>query len=315
MTQARILVCGAGGFLGSHICQHFSQTGDGVAAVGHAPAVMAPELYGALAFFWQISLPDRAIAQILTDFAPDVLIYCAGTASVPDSFQAPYSDFQNSVDACAFTLEALRRYAPSCQFVFLSSAALYGNSNQMPIPESTAIAPVSPYGYHKQICEILIEEYSKLYGLRTAILRIFSAYGERLKRQVIHDICQKLFDPNLAQIEMHGTGRESRDFIHAADVAAAIECIIRSGATGIYNVGSGQQTRISDLVGLLSHLSQGQTQDQRICQFNQKTRPGDPVNVEADITKLKQLGFTPSVTLVEGLQKYWSWFTSEKGDS
>jgi len=311
MTQDRILVCGAGGFLGSHICQHFSQKGYAVAAVGRAPKEPAPELYGALDFFSSISLPDWAIAQILTEFAPDVLIYCAGTASVPNSFQAPYTDFQHSVDACAFTLETLRQYTPNCQFIFLSSAALYGNSQQMPISESTAIAPVSPYGYHKQICEILIEEYSKLYGLRTAILRIFSAYGERLKRQVIYDLCQKLFDPTVVRIELYGTGQESRDFIHAADVASAIECITCAGATGVYNVGSGRQTPISELVRLLSHLSN----HQKIYQFNQQIRPGDPVNVEADITKLKHLGFMPSVTLVEGLQKYWSWFTSEKGDS
>ncbi|HEY9642513.1 MAG TPA: NAD-dependent epimerase/dehydratase family protein [Coleofasciculaceae cyanobacterium] len=311
MTQARILVCGAGGFLGSHICQHFSQRGYTVAAVGRAPKQTVPELYGALDFFSSISLPDGAIAPILTEFAPDVLIYCAGTASVPHSFQAPYTDFQHSVDACAFMLETLRQYAPNCQLIFLSSAALYGNSQQLPISESTAIAPVSPYGYHKQICEILIEEYSKLYGLRTAILRVFSAYGERLKRQVIYDLCQKLFDPTVVRIELHGTGQESRDFIHAADVAAAIECVICAGVTGVYNVGSGQQTSISKLVQLLSHLSN----HQKIYQFNQRIRPGDPVNVEADITKLQHLGFMPSVTLVEGLQKYWSWFTSEKGDS
>jgi UDP-glucose 4-epimerase len=309
MTQARILVCGAGGFLGSHICQHFSQKGYSVGAVGRAS--IAPEICGSLDFFLQMNLPDQAIRQIVSEFNPGVLIYCAGTASVPNSFQAPYADFQHSVDACAFTLETLRQYAPNCQFVFLSSAALYGNSNQLPIPESTAIAPVSPYGYHKQICEILIEEYSKLYGLRAAILRIFSAYGERLKRQVIYDLCQNLFDPNLAQIELHGTGKESRDFIHAADVAAAIECITSAGATGIYNVGAGQQIPISKLAQILSHVSDRQ----KNYRFNQRIRPGDPVNVEADITKLKQLGFTPSVTLVEGLQKYWLWFISEKGDS
>ncbi|NJR64630.1 MAG: NAD(P)-dependent oxidoreductase [Leptolyngbyaceae cyanobacterium CRU_2_3] len=311
MTQARIIVCGAGGFLGSHICQHFVQQGHVVAAVGRSPKMPTAAGSGNLAFFAQMNLPDGALSQILKDFSPDVLIYCAGTASVPQSFQAPHTDFQNSVESCAFTLETLREYPKDCHFVFLSSAALYGNSNQLPIDEFAAISPVSPYGYHKQICEILIEEYANLYGMQTAILRIFSAYGERLKRQVIHDLCQKLFDPHLEQIELYGTGQESRDFIHASDVATAIDCIIRSGVTGVYNVGSGQQTSISELAQILSRLSNRQ----KHYRFNQQIRSGDPVNVEADITKLKRLGFTPSVTLVEGLQKYLSWFTSEKGYS
>lgn len=302
----RLMILGAGGFLGSHICQYFHDKGDAIAAVGHAPAFPS-QIHPDPVPFVPLSLPDEAIAPLIRNFAPHVLIYCAGTASVPQSFQSPYQDFKATVEACAFTLEALRVCQPSCQLIFLSSAALYGNSNHLPIDESTAVMPVSPYGYHKHLCEILIEEYSKLYGIQSAILRIFSAYGERLQRQVIHDLCQKIFDPAIDPIELHGTGQESRDFIHASDVARAIDCIIQAEAIGTYNVGTGQQTSISELVRHLTELSERP----KSCQFNQRTRPGDPVNVEADITKLKHLGFTPSVTLVEGLKKYLSWFAAE----
>jgi UDP-glucose 4-epimerase len=305
MSRKRLLIVGAGGFLGSHFCDYFLERAYSVAAIGQGSAL---ERQNRLAILAPMRLPDAAIVEVLRQFAPDVLIYAAGTASVPQSFQAPYDDFQRAVNPLAFVLEMLKIHAPQCRLIFLSSAALYGNSNQLPIDEGVAIAPVSPYGYHKQICEVLIEEYTKLYGLQATTLRIFSAYGERLKRQVIYDLCQKLFNPQIDRIHLHGTGAESRDFIHAWDVAGAIECMIQSQALGVYNVGTGQQTTIAQLVQLLTRLS-GQSKPYH---FNQLTRSGDPINVEADITKLKHLGFAPSVTLVEGLQKYLSWFTAEK---
>ena len=211
MRAERVLITGAGGFLGSHIAHHFGALGHSVAAVGRF-AVTASGT-GSYPNLWKLggmTLPDQALHAIIRDFRPTLLVHCAGTASVADSMQQPYQDFCKTVQVCAFTLEAVRSCAPDCRFVLLSSASVYGNPESLPIPETAPLRPVSPYGYHKMLCETLAEEYATLHGMKVAVLRIFSAYGERLRRQVIHDICLKFADPATAGVEVFGTGHESR---------------------------------------------------------------------------------------------------------
>ena len=199
----RVLVTGAGGFLGSHICTHLAQEGNSVAAVDRfSPTPDMPELFPRLSGFFEICLPDDTFATLLRQFQRTILVHCAGSASVPYSVQHPYDDFRLSVELTAFILENLRQYLPSCHFIFLSSAAVYGNPKGLPIREDAACLPISPYGYHKHICEKLCEEYRTLFGIRSSVLRIFSAYGERLRKQVIFDLCRKFSDSSMETVEI-----------------------------------------------------------------------------------------------------------------
>ena len=140
--------------------------------------------------------------------------------------------FSRQQGVTAFLLETLRTYLPSCRFVFLSSAAVYGNPQQLPSPRRSPCHPISPYGYHKYICEMLCREYGSIYSIKSSVLRIFSAYGERLRKQVIFDLCRKFSDPALKTVEVYGTGDETRDFIHARDIAQAIDRIHAGEASG-----------------------------------------------------------------------------------
>lgn len=306
MKKQRILVVGAGGFLGSHLCDYFCEQQYAVAGVGRSPNRLTKATFHQLGFFHALTLPHPDFADIVAAYQPEVMLYCAGTASVPASFQAPYDDFRRSVEICAFTLETLRTQAPDCAFYFLSSAAIYGNASIVPTHEQVACTPVSPYGFHKQVCELLIQEYVQLYGLQASVLRIFSAYGERLNRQVIHDLCRRFRDASIAKVELFGTGQEGRDFIHASDIARAIECIILSQTPDLYNLGSGQAIAIADLAYLIQTIAGSS----KAIEFNQQTRGGDPFTMEADISKLKQTGFTPTVSLHDGVKRYWDWFIS-----
>jgi UDP-glucose 4-epimerase len=216
----------------------------------------------------------------------------------------PYTDFQRTVDVCAFTLETVRREVPDCRFILLSSAAVYGNPTQLPVREHSPVEPVSPYGYHKRMCETLVDEYRTLHCISAVVLRIFSAYGERLRRQVVFDLCRKFNNPGSDVVEVYGTGQESRDFIHATDVAQAISCIVLGNATGYFNLGSGKQTTIANLV---NQIKKSMNSDKDI-HFTGQIRPGDPLCWEADINQLKSLGFSPSITLDAGIKKYCDWF-------
>lgn len=304
----RILVTGAAGFLGSHICTYFGKRGHSIAALDKfSPAHIPVELFPNLSGFFSISLPDNTFATILRQFEPSLLVHCAGSASVPYSMQEPYDDFRQSAGMTSFILETLRKHMPECHFVFFSSAAVYGNPGTLPVREKTPCRPISPYGYHKHVCELLCEEYTSLYGIKSSVLRIFSAYGERLRKQVVFDLCRKFSDPLQDTVNVYGTGDETRDFIHAGDIAQSVERIHFSGDSGVFNIASGTQTRISEIAEMIRDCFRSE----KNIIYSGTSRPGDPLYWEADISRITSLGFRQGVPLDEGIRKYCTWFEAE----
>jgi UDP-glucose 4-epimerase len=305
-----ILVTGGGGFLGSHICHYFGQRGHRIAAIDRvvAPTETA-DIYPNLSNFHAMTLPDDRFITILKEFRPSLLIHCAGSASVPYSMQHPYEDFQQAAGVTSFLLETLRTSLPSCRFVFLSSAAVYGNPQQLPIAEKTHCHPISPYGYHKYICEMLCREYESMYSIKSSVLRIFSAYGERLRKQVLFDLCRKFTDPSAEIVEVYGTGAETRDFIHARDIAQAIDRIHAGEASGVFNVAAGIQTRISEIAEMIKKCFHSTKE----IVYSGSTRPGDPLCWQADISKIASIGFRREIPLDEGIGAYCRWFGTENG--
>jgi UDP-glucose 4-epimerase len=306
----RILVTGGGGFLGSHICHYFGQRGHSIAAIDRlsVSAEMAG-MYPNLRTFYTMDLPEKTLVSIIGEFQPELLIHCAGSASVPYSMQEPYEDFQQASGVTAFILETLRKNMPSCHFIFLSSAAVYGNPTKMPVREDSPCQPISPYGYHKYICEMLCQEYESIYNIKSSVLRIFSAYGERLHKQVIFDLCRKFSDHSSSRVELFGTGNETRDFIHAGDIAQTIDRIQAADASGVFNVASGVQTRISQVVEMIKDCFHS---NKEIC-YSGSHRPGDPLYWQSDISRLSSLGFRQEVSLQEGIENYCRWFESVYG--
>lgn len=304
----RVVVTGAGGFLGAHICRYLGQKGFEIAAVGRFSQSFF-NIGADVGLYQQIpmELPDQKFTQLIEDFKPRLLVHCASSASVIQSVQKPYDDFRSSVDICASILDAVRHKAPDCKTVLLSSAAVYGNPGSVPIVETAPIVPISPYGYHKWMGEILADEYGQLYGLSIVVLRIFSAYGEGLKRQVVFDLCKKINNLALEEVEVYGTGAESRDFIHAQDIARAVELLYRSKAEGCFNVASGVQTKIAELVELVKRC----LASSKAVRFTGHVRQGEPLYWQADISKLSALGFSPQVALPEGIGAYCCWFAKD----
>lgn len=299
------LVTGAAGFLGRHVVRRFLEAGWGVAGLD-AASPGAAALPANVAYH-QLSLPSSALGSVIVAASPDVVIHCAGSASVPVSLESPAIDFRGNTVLTFEVLDALRMFAPRCRFVLLSSAAIYGDPVALPVREEHAAAPLSPYGMHKQQCEMLCAEFSRFFGVSTAVARIFSAYGPGLKRQVVWDICQRALTQK--ELPMHGTGAESRDFIHAADVAHALFTLATAApAHGeIYNVASGRETTIAELVSLLTAELAPELQPR----FDGKATKGNPLNWRADISKIGALGFAPRVSLEEGVREVARWARAE----
>jgi UDP-glucose 4-epimerase len=300
-----VLITGVTGFIGRYIAREFAQAGWSVVGLGTRPPENAPTQY--LLGYYQLTLPSPDLAILIEQLQPQVCIHCAARASVPLSVSEPKADFTDGVVVTFNLLDALRLHAPQCRVIYLSSAAVYGNPKTLPVNESHSLNPISPYGYHKLICEQLCREFFQVYGLLTATVRIFSAYGPGLRRQVIWDICHKaLTNPVL---NLQGTGNESRDFIHSRDIAKALYLLTEKAPchADVYNLASGTETSIKELVNLILE----QLKLDIPVHFEGTIPIGNPLNWKADINCLKKLGFLPEVTLDRGISVYTQWCRAE----
>ena len=296
----KILITGAAGFIGRYAAKEFAQFGYRTIGVDWNQATDSFCKVWNIHEYKSIHLNSDTVDDAIVSYQPDFIIHCAGSASVPFSNTNPKEDFNSSVLLLMNVLDSIRRHQLKCRLIFLSSAAVYGNPQHLPISESHPLNPISPYGYHKMLCETLLQEFSQLYGLESCAVRIFSAYGNGLKRQVVWDISQKAL--NGTKIELMGTGQESRDFIHVTDIALALRIITENAdfKAEAYNIASGQNIKIQDLVeNILKALKL-----KRQIRFSGVVRQGDPITYRADINSLSSLGFRQKISFEQGIRDF-----------
>lgn len=296
-----ILIIGSEGFIGSHLVEYFNEQNEAV--IGADIKAVQKEHYV------QVNPYEPDYDAIFSAYSFSLCINASGSANVKFSFAQPKIDFDSNTMTVFRLLNAIRVHQPTCKFINLSSAAVYGNSSNKPLQEDTACKPVSPYGYHKWYAELICKEYADLFNLHTCSARLFSVYGEQQEKLLFWDMWQKfLNNPN--QIELFGTGNEARDFLYVIDIAKALFIIYKKGnfdGTAI-NVASGKATAIKDAAELFfKKLNNNITYN-----FSQHAKQGDPDILAADINKLASLGFTSSYQLSEGLEKYIQWLQEKK---
>ncbi len=291
----KILVIGSKGFIGSHCVDFFLKENE----VWGCDVILDYNTPNYLS----IDAVDSDFLGIFEQCQYDVCINCSGAANVPFSLEKPFGDFKLNTFNVFKLLEAIRKYSPNCKFITMSSAAVYGNPEALPITEEQKRMPVSPYGYHKVMAEMICEEYSRSWGIKTCCLRIFSAYGPRLKKQLFWDLYHKIKDQE--EPTLWGTGRESRDFIYISDIIKIINLAIsHSKFDGeVINVANGKQITIAEVADTVRKVSGTNKQ----IKFNGEERKGDPINWEADISVIKSWGYEPSIELEEGVKMYVQW--------
>lgn len=278
----RVLISGSGGTLASAF-------GRGAAAQGHQVVglIRARDSAGAAGFPQQeLPLLPGPVAATLEDFRPDVVFHGAGASSVPQSFVEPERDFESSLGTWQALLEGVRLSDLRPLVIFPSSAAVYGNSSNQPIAESSAISPVSPYGFHKAACELLAREYAECFGMRLLVPRIFSIFGSSQRRLLIWDIYKQCVGSS-HEVMLAGTPEASRDYLSMDDAVRAMLGLASSdlgsaGSATFLNLASGQAQRLGDVAKRVVELA-GVACPVR---FSGTVRRGDPVRWQAQITEL-----------------------------
>ena len=290
---------GAAGFIGRHCCRYMADSGYSVFGMDRFTFPEAAH-YG-IEHWLQCDILRDDLRKCETP-EMDGIIHCAGSASVQYSFEEPAGDFAANVATTAKMLEFAQ--LTGCRaFVLVSSAAVYGYTGAGAIGEERSPSPVSPYGYHKRMAELLCASYGANFRVPSICVRLFSVCGPGLRKQLFWDACVKAAQ---GEFSFYGTGRELRDWLHVEDAARLLGMAIdhASPACPVTNGGSGTGVSVRTALEILGRNWNGSMTPA----FSGEERRGDPSSFVADASRVKEWGFLPSIPLDAALCDYVEWF-------
>jgi UDP-glucose 4-epimerase len=301
----RTLVTGGAGFIGSNLVDALLARGDDVVVVDDLSTGRRSNLDGALERGAALHHADvreaAAVREILASERPAVIFHLAAHIDVRRSVSDPASDAQINVEGTINLLEAARE-AGVRRLVFASTGgAIYGESTVVPTPETEPPSPLSPYGQSKYAAEGYCRLAATLHGLSTISLRYANVYGPRQdplgEGGVIAIFCGRLREGGRPTI--FGDGMQTRDYIYVKDVVDATLAAAGSAATGSYNVGTGRETSVLELVEGLRQLAGSHD----FSPEHEAARLGEVHRSCLDPQLAgTTLGWSPSTSLAEGLR-------------
>jgi UDP-glucose 4-epimerase len=307
MTDGSVVVLGAAGFIGRHVARALAGKGCRVLGVGHGQWTASEWRQWGLADWLEADIGLDALSRITVGNTPVCIVHCGGSGSVSYSYGNPLADFKRAAESTAAALEWIRlNCADSSRFVLVSSAAVYGDQGDSDATETSLRAPISPYGVNKAAAEALCESYSRFFGVSSSIVRLFSVYGEGLRKQLLWDALNKF---NAGQSQFFGTGNELRDWIHVSD---ASELLAMAGLSvqptfEVYN-GGFEHASTREVLSQLA-VAYGCTD---AVFFNGESHKGNPRRLTSDCGHARRLlNWRPTMRLEEGLHRYAEWFKSQ----
>lgn len=291
----KVLVTGGSGFIGRSVLEELLLRGHDVRSLDLVePSLTVPFIKGDVR---DIELLQRAAEGV------ESIVHLAAIVSVAEATERPLDTFEINVRGTLNVAEVARR--EGANIVYASSVAVYGEPLRLPISEDHPALPKSIYGSTKLAGESVLLGYAGSFGIQIASLRFFNVYGPHMKpgpyAGVIYKFLQRIREGKPLTIE--GDGKQTRDFVYVRDVSKAVAIAVECGATGVYNVGTGKETSILQLAEILFELTGKRTGIEHA-----PSRPGDIRRSRADITKMRELGWRPQVSLEDGLRLTIEWF-------
>jgi len=316
----RILVTGAAGFIGSHLCERLTADGHSVWGVDNfddyysraikqrniAMVTRHPRMR-----LVEGDIRDRVLLEGLFSSVPfDLVIHLAARPGIRPSIREPDLCYDVNVTGTLRLLEAMRLHRVT-RLVFASSSSVYGEDVELPFSEEhSACHPLSPYAASKRSGELLCHTWHHLWGLSVHCLRFFTVYGPRQRPDLaINKFLRLLRDGE--PLPIYGDGSTGRDYTHVDDI---VEGVCRSGriicdlppsepAFRILNLGHGRAIKLTDLVETLAGALGVKAKISR-----QPDQPGDVPITLADTQQMEEtLGYRPQVEFADGIQRYVDW--------
>ena len=259
--MAHVLVTGAAGFIGSHTVDRLLAAGHAVTGLDNFRTGRRANLAAALAaphfaFHEADVAAPGVLAARVADARPDAIIHLAALVSVQESMTDPDLNYSLNVHTTHLVAEAARRHAVR-RIVFASSAAIYGDTTDLPIRESAEKAPISPYGAAKLASEALLLGHGAAFGLTVRCQRYFNVFGPRQDPASPYSGVISIFDRRYREgrgVTIYGDGRQTRDFISVHDVARAnvLAATAPAVSSGVANICTGRATSLLEVVGVFA---------------------------------------------------------------
>jgi UDP-glucose 4-epimerase len=309
----RALVTGGAGFIGSNLVDALLDRGDEVTVVDNLATGKRENLDGALgrgAAFEEADIRDGDLMRgVLASARPDIVFHLAAQMDVRKSIENPAWDAGINVVGTVNVLEAARQAGVKRVVNTSTGGAIYGDAEVMPTPESTAPRPMAAYGQSKFCAEAYCGWYERLYGLSSVTLRYGNVYGPRQdphgEAGVIAIFCGKVLVGETPRI--YGDGRQTRDYTYVGDIVAAnLAAAAHPEARGAYNIGTGTESTVIDVLSALrsaAGLGEGELEPEFA-----PARTGELQRSSLDVSRARsELGFTADTDLVTGMKPTFEW--------
>lgn len=306
----KVLVTGAGGFLGTWMVRHLESQGAELVATDLPRTKTGPRGNGGKVRWEVLDVRDRpSVDRLIERFHPDAVYHFAGQAFVIPSWENPEGTMATNLMGTLHLLEALRHHSPRTKLGFAGSGTEYGDPETIPTPETAPLKPTSPYAASKAAADLLCYQYFRSFQIPVFRFRIFGTTGPGKRGDSVNDFASQIValeragQPGAIRV---GNLDKSRDVADARDAVRAMERVVERGEPGeAYNIGSGVPRKVHDTLTQLLALAKvpitPETDPARIRTVD------EPVHL-ADVARLRGLGWAPQVpferTLRETLE-YW----------
>ena len=307
------LVTGGAGFIGSHLAEALTHRGQHVRVVDSLITGTRQNLdhLSTSCDFIEGDLADAAVCTAVVT-GVDYVLHQAAIPSVPRSVKDPVTSNRNNIDASLNLLVAARD-AGVKRVVYAGSSSAYGDTPTLPKREDMPTDPLSPYALQKLVAEQYCRLFTRLYGLETVTIRYFNVFGPRQDPGSPYSGVISLFAKALLegrQPVIYGDGEQTRDFTYVANV---VDGVLRAAEAPkvsgeVINVATGGRISLNELLRTMNQVAGTNLEATHL-----EPRAGDVRDSQADITKARQLlGYTPRVSLADGLQKTLEWCRAEQ---
>jgi UDP-glucose 4-epimerase len=308
-----VLVTGGAGYIGSHMVRALAEAGESVVVIDNLSTGFSAFLPDGVPLFIGDAADENLVEGVITAHGVESIIHFAGSVVVPESMRDPLAYYRNNT----MTTHGLLNVAVKCgvnRFIFSSTAAVYGNPDQVPVPEHAPTRPLSPYGSSKLMTEIMLHDVASAHGLNYVVLRYFNVAGADPLARVglatvgathLLKIAVEAATGQRAKIDVFGTdyptpdGSCIRDFIHVSDLAqahrAALSYLRDGGASVTLNCGYGRGYSVIETIEAVRRVS-GRS---FAVQYGPR-RPGDIMTMIADTGRIRRtLDWTPQYDNLE----------------
>lgn len=313
-----ILVTGAAGFIGSHLCEKLLENKISVIGIDNFDPFYSPDIkkrnLGNFKNhpefkFYELSINDiPSLEKVFSKHQFSHIVHLAAKAGVRPSIIQPFAYKRVNIDGTLNLLEMARQHEIN-KFIFASSSSVYGNNRKVPFNEDDSVDnPISPYAATKKAGELICYTYHHLYNIHIYALRFFTVYGPRQRPEMaIHKFTRQI---DMGEtVELYGHGEPKRDYTYIDDILNGIlRAIEKVDGYEIINLGESKTISTNQLIDVIE-----QKLGKKANCIETEMQPGDVDMTFADINKAqKLLNYNPSTQIKEGITKFVEWYKAEK---